>query len=725
MPPSSSFYSDVAAVEDGFSRRKFAAVLARALCLPAQAPGLVVAIDGPWGSGKSSFIGFIRTALEARPGDDHPAPIVLDFNPWMIAGADSLVAALIEQMAVAVGRETPAAQVEKGLNLARKLLDYVGLLKYLKYVPGGAAFGNVAEAIGDLSRTLGQVAEDSQRLGEEMSQTIAKALPKHDLIGAKRAVLEAIAELACPIVVIIDDLDRLRTEEIRTIFQAVKAVANFPQVTYLLAFDAEAVAKALSDVSPTDEGRSYLEKIVQVAYPLPALFPWQLRAFLQDRLAETCDRLGLQPRSFETTLWAEAVSLAARTLRHPRDAIRLVNRLTVAFPATDGNVNRADVLVMEAIAQRWPDLHRAVRLRPQDFIGFRYEDSVERGTRRWDRYVVPSLSQDKNRWENHLPANDGERSLAQQACRFLFPFLSDRYPTDPIKTLRVSNSSRLARYFSLTGLEDIPEASRINALIQRPEDLRAELDAAPETLAETLAWVAEWIGSEPVPDPDALLQVVVDATAARCLVGPPDDALIAAVVGSVRGALRSQTTGREALCARWLPRLPLAISHDLVVDLAKEWGLWPADSQASRLPPPLPPDQRLLTDESAVRQLVGQWCAQVEAAVESGELVGDARLHSILFRWAQLGPGYPTVHRALARFCASDPGLATFVAPYADGEIRNLDELRLVWNGTALIQRLETRPELKARCAALIEALRSDAYQALVAERAQQPGLLD
>ena len=706
MPTTHPFHSDVPTVEDRFSRRKFAGVLARALCLPPSAPGLVVAIDGPWGSGKSSFIGFIRAALEAWPDDTSPAPVILDFNPWMIAGADSLVTALIEQMAVAVGQDTPAGQIEKGLNLSRKLLDYVGLLKYLKYVPGGVAVGNLAEAIGDLTTTLGHVAEESQKAGEELTQAITRTLPKRDLNGAKGAVMKAIAELARPIVVVIDDLDRLRTEEIRAIFQAVKAVANFPQVTYLLAFDAEAVAKALSDACPDGDGRAYLEKIVQVAYPLPALFPWQLRGFLQDRLAETSTRLGIRLRSFESSLWPDAVKLAARTLRHPRDAIRLVNRLTIAFPGTDGNVNLADVLVMEAIAQRWPALHQAVRLRPQDFTGFRYDDAVERGASRWNSYVIPSLSQDKNRWEKHLPAGDGERSLAEQACRFLFPFLTDLHPTgDPIKTLRVSETSRLARYFSLTGLEDIPEASRINALIQRPDTLSAELDTAPQPLAETLAWVAEFIGSDPVPDPQALVQVVVEATAAHCLAYPPDDALIEAVVGCFTGALRTMATGREALCAQWLLRLPLAISHDIVVELADEWGLWHARPGAATLPPVT---ERLLHEEPAARALVDQWCARVEAAVESGELSRETRLHAILFRWAQLGPGYQRVHPALARFCASDQGLAALVAPYADRAIRHVAELDLIWDGPALIQRLTALPQLKSRCGALIAALESE-----------------
>jgi predicted KAP-like P-loop ATPase len=47
--------------------------------------GLVVAVIGPWGSGKTSFINLTRKAFA-----DVGAPVV-DFNPCMFSGADQLV----------------------------------------------------------------------------------------------------------------------------------------------------------------------------------------------------------------------------------------------------------------------------------------------------------------------------------------------------------------------------------------------------------------------------------------------------------------------------------------------------------------------------------------------------------------------------------------------------------------------------------------------------------
>jgi predicted KAP-like P-loop ATPase len=82
-----------------------------------------------------------------------------------------------------------------------------------------------------------------------------------------------------PIVVVIDDIDRLPPEEVRTIFQVVKAIGDFERVGYLLAYDPEPVAKALS-FNNTYDGRLYIEKIIQSSYSLPGFGYSNLKIFL-------------------------------------------------------------------------------------------------------------------------------------------------------------------------------------------------------------------------------------------------------------------------------------------------------------------------------------------------------------------------------------------------------------------------------------------------------------
>ena len=50
----------------------------------------------------------------------------------------------------------------------------------------------------------------------------------------------------------------------KQLFTVIKAVADFPNIVYLLAFDEEIVANTLGK-----SGKDYLEKIVQVSFDLP------------------------------------------------------------------------------------------------------------------------------------------------------------------------------------------------------------------------------------------------------------------------------------------------------------------------------------------------------------------------------------------------------------------------------------------------------------------------
>ena len=77
----------------------------------------------------------------------------------------------------------------------------------------------------------------------------------------------------------IDDIDRLNNKEIRLLIQLVKAVCDFPNVIYVLSFDKSIVSKALENEQNID-GRSYLEKIIQLSIDIPMVEQTDLRPYL-------------------------------------------------------------------------------------------------------------------------------------------------------------------------------------------------------------------------------------------------------------------------------------------------------------------------------------------------------------------------------------------------------------------------------------------------------------
>ena len=102
------------------------------------------------------------------------------------------------------------------------------------------------------------------------TKILAKTLPrrKEGVSGRRNKVKNALSALDKPLVVVVDDIDRLTTPEIRNIFKLVRLTANFPNVIYITAFDRERVEKALTEQGIP--GREYLEKILQLGIDLPA-----------------------------------------------------------------------------------------------------------------------------------------------------------------------------------------------------------------------------------------------------------------------------------------------------------------------------------------------------------------------------------------------------------------------------------------------------------------------
>ena len=84
----------------------------------------------------------------------------------------------------------------------------------------------------------------------------------------KQSIAESLKELEKPLLVVIDDIDRLSSNEILEIFQLVKSNADFPNIIYLLLCEQVVVTQALDKVS-NDRGTEYLEKIVQVSFQVP------------------------------------------------------------------------------------------------------------------------------------------------------------------------------------------------------------------------------------------------------------------------------------------------------------------------------------------------------------------------------------------------------------------------------------------------------------------------
>lgn len=314
--------------QDRLGRAGFAAGFAREIRSVDASEGLVVGVLGAWGSGKTSFVNLTRERLEAD------GIAVLEFNPWMFSGAEQLVESFFIELAAQL-RLKPGRLADLGNDLEEYGESFAGL----GWVP-----------------LVGTWIERARGVNKVLSAALKR---RKEGVGARRKKLtDALAALDAPIVVVVDDIDRLDTKEIRDIFKLVRLTASFPNLIYLVAFDRARVEDALrEDGIP---GRDYLEKILQVAVDLPQLPDEVLRRQVAEAIQGVLSDID-NPGPFDSGRWPDVFVEVIRPLvRSPRDLRRYAAGIHGTVMSLDGQISLVDVLALEAIRIFLPDTFGAL-----------------------------------------------------------------------------------------------------------------------------------------------------------------------------------------------------------------------------------------------------------------------------------------------------------------------------------------------------------------------------
>lgn len=235
------------AFPDTLGRSGFARAVAAAISpMREQDSSSVVALVGPWGSGKTSIM---KLALkELRKQAAEPSWNVVHFNPWLFQDLPSLQVGFLGALQGAVGRKSKL----RGLKI-RSALSSVGK-RIAPFGALGAFWGwNLSGPIRGLSHLITRQENPTKDQSE---------LEK--LLGKDKT----------PVLVVLDDLDRLAPSELLLVFKLIRLVGRLPYVHYLVMYDEDTLLDVLSRtglVGKRDVRRSsdYLEKMIQLRLDVP------------------------------------------------------------------------------------------------------------------------------------------------------------------------------------------------------------------------------------------------------------------------------------------------------------------------------------------------------------------------------------------------------------------------------------------------------------------------
>lgn len=458
---------------DLLGRAKFSESLAKAIKSWRGKDSLVLALYGPWGSGKSSVKNLVLESLRACPSD---CPAILEFSPWQLASQNQITEAFFSEIGTVLGRaDTPA----NASRLARMFYAYgryistgrfalVGIKRFLVTVLtvigllglGGLYFEGylflwllaggttvMAAVLGYFSSLFDSISESFQAESKCKAKTISEM--KDELSGM-------LASLRTPLLVVLDDVDRLSGDELKLLFQLVKGNADFPNLIYILLLSLDHAEKSLEPMG----GKKYMEKIVQIGFEMPRVERSQIHQLVNHEIEKVMiAHSSIDAFILEIDRWRSIYSLGAHAyFKTIRDVRRFASVLAFQLSHFSGGpireINVVDLTALQVIALFEPKLYQSIFSSKQQLVGAA-PSSIDGLAQQSGRGVASESVLD----ELVTHAGDENRAYARKLLVELFPRLpfgksnfsrEDEQWAGAIQSLRMCHAGFFDRYFLLS-----------------------------------------------------------------------------------------------------------------------------------------------------------------------------------------------------------------------------------------------------------------------------------
>lgn len=216
---------------------------------------MTIAIQGEWGSGKTSMMNMVRESLGSRT-------VSVWFNTWQFSQfnmGDRLpiffMSSLIESFGV---------QNDKSEGLNENLVAFKSILGKIAVIATGAFAGDKAAEV---------VEKTTARKPDGIENNMAKEISNIKVQFQKCVDMSLKAQDKDRIVIFMDDLDRLQPSKAVELLEVLKLFLDCEKCVFVLAIDYQVVLQGVSQKYGTAigeaKGRSFFDKIIQVPFKMP------------------------------------------------------------------------------------------------------------------------------------------------------------------------------------------------------------------------------------------------------------------------------------------------------------------------------------------------------------------------------------------------------------------------------------------------------------------------
>lgn len=438
--------------EDILKRSPFAESIANKLLRTKLSErSFAIGIVAPWGYGKTSFVNLIKYHLGDRA-------IVMDYSPWVYGKGSNLTQAFFMELS-------------KNLSCYNRSLNH--------------QIKAYASLLGKTDSTLLQLLSSAYALfhQDESLETIKGTLEK---------TLQSIPK---PIVVVVDDLDRLIGEEIMEVLRLMRNGASFPNLYFIAAYDKNYIVKTISEQNKVIMPDAYLEKIFQVEYTIPQFE----KEVLRNVLFESCRKFIVSDNDIKELKEAVYDSSVIKDfvideLRNLRDVKRFSNALHTSYSHLKGEIVLNDLMNITLLKIKYKEVYDVLakygfRLFQKNHYGalelYSGSDEEKKEQREKLQPFEPkeqiNLQQDWN-----IYFGDTYTEVQKKDILFLLEKIFFRYSDD--KELEgVNTENGFERYFYDTLLEEDYSAKELANLWSLPlKEIKENINSALSTKSLSL-----------------------------------------------------------------------------------------------------------------------------------------------------------------------------------------------------------------------------------------------